>query len=133
MARFFFNFFDGESLTEDETGVELPSIELAFLEAGTTALQMWPELLAEGVAPLDCAFDIMNPLGELLARFEFIDVINPVRIGASTPAVSLEVMCSDIAHTHRRAQQAKDALDWSIRDVRQALEEVRSLLDQLSG
>jgi hypothetical protein len=133
VARFFFNFFDGESLSEDETGVELPSIEFAYLEAGATALQMWPELLSEGIAPLDCAFDIVNDMGQLLMRFEFIDVINPVRIGASAPAAPLEVMCSDIAHTHRRAQQAKQDLDGSIRDVRQALDEVRSLLDKLAG
>lgn len=132
MARFFFNFSDGKSLTEDEIGVELPSVEFAYLEAGTTALQMWPELLAEGIAPLDCAFDIANEAGQLLLRFEFIDVINPVRIGASTPAAPLEVMCSKIAQTHRRAQQAKQELDGSIQDVRQAVAEVRALIDELS-
>lgn len=131
MAHFFFHFFDGESLTSDETGVALATVELAYLEAGATALEMWPELLAERISPINCAFDIANRQGTVLLRFEFMELLDFGRTGAVRPSASLEAMCGALADTHRRAREAKAELDASIADVRQAIGEAKSLLDQM--
>lgn len=131
MTRFFFHFFDGKSLSADETGVGLATVEDACLEASATALEMWPELVADRISPLDCAFDIANERGEVLLRFEFSELLDFARDYAVQPSVPLEAMCSAIADTHRRARKAKAELDASIAEVRQAIGEVRFLLDQI--
>lgn len=132
MALFFFHFFDGANVTEDDTGVDIPTIELAYLEAGATALEMWPELLADRVSPIDCAFDIANAQGAVMLRFEFHEIMEMGRIGSAQPSASLEIMCSAIAETHRRARRAKAELDETLVEFRQAVDEAKSLLEQFS-
>lgn len=131
MALFFFHFFDGESLSTDETGIELLTTELAFVEAGTTALQMWPDLMAERINPLDCSFDIANARGEVMLRFDFSEMLDFGRSTAHRPSRPLEIMCRAIADTHQRAQQAKAELDASISETRKALDEAKTLLAQI--
>ncbi|RNJ62233.1 MAG: hypothetical protein EDM03_12240 [Porphyrobacter sp. IPPAS B-1204] len=131
MARFFFHFFDGKTLVADDTGVNLPSVERACMEAGATALEMWPELLADRISLINCAFDIANERGEVLLRFEFMELLDVAGVGAAQPSASVEAMSSAIANTQRRAQQAKADLDASLAEVRLALDEARSLLDQI--
>jgi hypothetical protein len=131
MALFFFHFFDGESLSPDETGTDLANVELALLEVSKTALEMWPELLAERVNPLGCAFDIANAKGEVVVRFDFVELLNVGRSSQRQPSAPLEIMCSAIADTHRRANQARAELDASMVEARRALKESRTLLAQL--
>lgn len=131
MARFFFHFFDGKNLTVDETGVGLATVEHACLEARATALEMWPELVADKISPIECAFDIANEHGELLLRFDFNELLDFARSEVGVPSTSLEVICSKIADTHRRAQQARAELHASISEVRHTIGEVRFLLEEL--
>lgn len=131
MSLFFFNFFDGDCHSTDETGVELATIELAYLEARATALQMWPDLLAEEVNPLDCSFAISNEAGLDLMTFDFAELMKAKRSGSARAIAQPEVICSAIAKTHRRAKQAEDELATFIRDARKELSQVRSLLDQM--
>jgi hypothetical protein len=131
VARFYFHFFDGKSLSVDETGVSLATVEHACLEASATAMEMWPELVAEKISLIDCAFDIADEHGVVLLRFEFNELLDFGRMGAIQPSASLEAICSALADTHRRACKAKAGLDASICDVRKAIGEARSLLDQM--
>lgn len=131
MALFFFNFFDGTSLSPDEAGVELPSVELAYLEASSTAIQMWPDLLTDRLNPLECAFDIANADGEVLLRFDFRELLDVGRSEHVRPSAPLEMVCSSLVATHRRAQQAKAELFASIKETRQALDESKSLLERI--
>lgn len=132
MAVFFFHFFDGTELAVDETGLELANVELAYLEARATALQMWPELVTGGLNPLQCYFEIANLRGEALLRFAFSELIETgAGSAALRPSPSLEIMSSSIATTHRRARQAKEGLEASLGDARKSLEEVKKLIAQI--
>lgn len=133
MALFFFHFSDGTDLTADESGLDLASVELTYLEARETALQMWPELVHEGVNPLLCYFEITNVRGELLIRFDFSELTNAGAANASRPSPSLELMCLSIAETHRRAQDARADLNATMGDTRRSLEEAKRLISQLAG
>jgi hypothetical protein len=131
MARFFFHFFDGVSLSPDDTGVEIASVELAYLEAAATALGMWGEIVADRLNPLHCCFEIADENDVILLRFEFAELMNSGRSTAPRPSPPIETVCCAIADTHRRAQQAKAELRASIAEARQALDEVKDVLGQM--
>jgi hypothetical protein len=133
MARYFFHFFDGVSLSPDDTGVELASVELAYLEAAATALGMWAEIVADRLNPLYCAFEIADKNDVVLLRFEFTELMTTGRSAAARPSPPVETVCGAIAETHRRAQQAKSELAASICEARHALNEVKDVLGQIKA
>ncbi|WP_296721257.1 hypothetical protein [Erythrobacter sp.] len=133
MALFFFHFYDGAGVCQDETGTELASVEMACLEANRTAMEMWPELLADRINPLSCSFEVTNSVGSILLRLEFSELLNMTGVGAPQPSQPLEIICSSIDETHRRALRAKAGLDEAMSDTRQSLDDVRILLAQIAA
>lgn len=110
MARFFFDFFDGESRSEDEWGLELAGPEQAYFEAVAAARAMWPELLAARSDPLRCAFEVADERGVQLFRLEFAELLNGYRAAGDGPAHAAEIRGCTPRGGHRHPNTAQGAM-----------------------
>lgn len=131
MSLFFFHFFDGETLSHDELGLELPSADAAYVEAAAAARGMWPELLATRCDPLRCAFDITSEGGEELFRLRFSELVDNCRTPGRKPAFA--TLTRNLEETHRRATSAKADFRSSVLDMRQSLAESNALLARFTA
>src|SRR5579885_3660531 len=75
MPRFFFNYREPDTYTDDDSGVEFDNFELAYLDAFNTAREMWSEIMARRVDPRGCAFEILDSTGNLLAILNFRELL----------------------------------------------------------
>lgn len=76
MARYFFNFRQGDSLSVDDEGSEFASIEDAFLSAVQAAQDMWRELLIRREDPLECSFEVIDAHGNEVFALPFSEVLD---------------------------------------------------------
>ena len=130
MPRFFYDFFDGETWSEDEVGLELASSEQAYLEAFAGARSMWPELIDGKRDPRACAFEIKGENGLELLRFDFTELLGDD--GATqVQDVPHAAMIRALEETHVRAKVARADLRVSFEQTRQTLVEAKTLVAQL--
>jgi hypothetical protein len=114
----------------DEIGLELDSIEQAYVEAFATALSMWPELLAARCNPLDRSFEVTDASDKLLFRLPFSELVDACRpLRAPGPDSELR---QSIDATYLRAQTAREDIRFGFDQVRQALQEANDLLGRLA-
>jgi hypothetical protein len=130
MAHFFFHFSDGESRARDEIGLELETVEQAYLEAFETARSMWPELLGARCNPLDCLFEVTDASDAVMFRLPFSELVDACRPPRAPQAGSELLMA--IEATHTRAQAAKTGIRFSFDEVRESLQEANDLLGRLA-
>jgi hypothetical protein len=79
MPQFYFHLKIGREWHSDEIGLELPTVEAAYLEAFAGAQEMWSELLAERSDPTIYSFEISDEAGECLMRVPFTEVLDRAR------------------------------------------------------
>jgi hypothetical protein len=83
MQRFYLNLHRGDALAApDDEGAEFASIEEAFLEAFSTAQELWPEFLRKRQDPREYAYHIADARGVVLMEVPFAEVLEicrPVR------------------------------------------------------
>ncbi len=133
MAKFFFHFFDGECRSDDNSGLELPGTEEAYLEAVAAARAMWPELLTARCDASRCAFLVDSENGAELFRLDFSELLDDCRPSAVNPARSNAVLIRRLEETHRRASTARSDLRASFDEVYKALGESTALLARISA
>ncbi len=125
MARFFFNFRQGERYTVDDSeGVEFRDSGEAYLGAFKAAQQMWSELLAQRQDPLLCAFEIIDGGGNSLFILPFSEVLDACRGRASVAGGAMPLPALLQALESRRIAQQ------SMREVAQALDSARATLKE---
>lgn len=107
MKPYFFHFFDGESCSADDIGLELDSPERAYLEAARSAKAMWAELLEDRCDPLRCAFVVAGEDGKELFRFEFAELIENCRPAKDNAVGPAGVRSRKLTDHHRRATDAR--------------------------
>lgn len=132
MSLYFFHFLEGTERSDDDTGVECASVEMAYLEAFKAAEAMWSELLAARADPRRCAFEIAHQ-GSVLMRLDFSELLeNCNRTDGSLPW-GKHGLADAIANTHQRACVAKKDLEASFAEVRQSLDDASELLSRLDA
>ena len=131
MPRFFFDFFDGRTWSADDFGLELATVEEAYLQAFAGARGMWPELVGARQDPLACAFEVRGEDGEALFRLGFAELLDSCRDGARSQPCALTART--LEDTHRRASSARDELRASLADVQCSLAESRTLIARLGA
>jgi hypothetical protein len=127
MPRFYFNFRQAGQVTPDETGIEFPSVEAAYLAAADGARGMWAELLARRQDPRLCAFDIRDENGQLLLSFAFNELLESCRL-RSRHAQPLDATYKEVQATHRFVTKVRQDLNVQLQAARQSLREVAALL-----
>ena len=131
MPRFFFDFFDGQTWSADEHGLDLASAEEAYLEAFAGARSMWPELTDGHRDPSGCAFEIRVADGESVFRFDFIELLGNHERAAS-PDVPNAAIVRSLHATQRKALAARAELRASLDQVCRSIDESRILLSRLA-
>ncbi|NVD43511.1 DUF6894 family protein [Qipengyuania atrilutea] len=133
MAIFFFHLIDGDLMDRDETGLELPSVEHAYLEARAGCEALWFELLHAGRDPRRCRFSIEDAAGRELLDLPFTELFDRCP-PASVRSLRFDAaICDQLGETHRRAARARTDLHSEISAARRSLEEARLLLRQLDS
>lgn len=130
MPHYFFHFFDGQGWAPDEDGIAFDSADHALADAYKGARQMWPDLIADRIDPLDCAFDIAGEDGEVLFHVPFREITDRCRTHEPLPPIALTVT---LKLTHERAIAARRDLWFGIGEVREALCEAKSLISRLDA
>lgn len=133
MPSYFFHFCDGETRSVDDGGLELDSLEQAYLEAVAGARAMWPELLAGRTDPRRCAFEVTDATGEELFRLEFSELLDGCRGSAEMRIGRSSEEIRRLEDTHDFASSVTADLRSSFDQVRQSLNESAALLARLSA
>ncbi len=133
MALFYFHFLQEGERHTDEIGLDLPSAEAAYLEAVAAARGMGSELIAGGIDPGRCAFEIADASGTLLFAVAIAELFD--RKGADRPSrnETTRRLTSDLEETHRRVVTAKAEMAVSLSRARSALDESWALLARLGS
>ena len=76
MPRFFFDFVQAGERVPDTLGVELPTVERAYLEAFKAGQEMWSELLKQRRDPRRCSFEVLSQEGDLMFTFPLQEVVD---------------------------------------------------------
>ena len=129
MPRFFYDFFDGDTWSQDEVGLDFPSAEQACVEAFEAARGMWRDLVDGRRDPTACAFDIKSEGGDSLFRFEFSELLGRrCRQGNDAPVTSI---IRKIEESHRRAIEARSGIQQSLEQTLASLHDARRMLTRL--
>ena len=129
MARFFFDFWQRQDRTGDETGLELQDVEQAYLEAFKAAQDMWSELLRQRHDPRYCRFEVRGDSGDVLFVLTFQEVLESCM---STPAFPLRRMFHELNGTHHHVSRLRGQLREEIENSRKMLQESHKLLRRVS-
>lgn len=132
MPHFFFHFLTESERQLDSLGLELPSIEAACLEAAAAAAGMAGELLASGIDPSQCSFDIEDASGSLLLSIDFAELLRRKRGEEARNSATVDLTAT-LEGTHRRASRARQELATSLLDTRASLIESQGLMARLSA
>jgi hypothetical protein len=76
MARYFFHFRQGTSVSADDVGSDFPTVEDAYLSAVQAAQDMWRELLMKREDPLECSFEVVDQRGNEVFTLPFSEVLD---------------------------------------------------------
>lgn len=77
MPRFFFHVRDGDGLTEDPDGSELPDLAAALAEARAAARELVAERIRAGKGPDGRRFEVSDAAGRTLATVPFRAALGP--------------------------------------------------------
>jgi hypothetical protein len=123
MAKFFFNFRQGNSYQVDEHGCEFECAEEAYLGAFTAAQDMWRELLIKREDPLLCAFEVMDEEGRDLFALPFVEVLDACRGRGHTPgdALAHKNVILEAHKTRAQALRTVQEVSSTVADARATL------------
>jgi hypothetical protein len=131
MSLFYFHFLEGTTRHADEVGLELADAETAYLQAVAAAQGMSGELIADGVNPSHCAFEISDAEGTILFALEFSELFRRGDGSGPNAGHATERLSSALADTHRRVAAARGEIAASLMQARTALNESHALLARL--
>jgi hypothetical protein len=120
MARYFFDYFNGEALDQDQDGLELPDAEAAFLEAFKAATEMWGESVRERRNPIFDYFQIRDQSGVVVLELPFAEVLESSRGRRQRPPVRLDK--SEALRAHDRVERGRKLVE----DQRDRLERLKA-------
>lgn len=132
MGHFFFHFCTESERHVDATGVELASVEAAYLQAVATAYSMAEELLVDGMDAGRCSFEIADANGTPLLTLPFAELLKTDRVKPRAE-LSTSSLALAIEHTLRRVTAAKRELANSMHDARTNIVEAQLLVRRLNA
>lgn len=132
MGHYFFHFLTETGRDEDLIGLELPSVEDAYLEAVRAARGMAGELLGEGVDPGRCAFEITDERGEPLLSLDFAELLRRPRSPPSSNEVTARLTTA-LEDSRRRVSATRQALASTLVQTRATIEDSLGLIARMDG
>ncbi len=141
LMRYYFHLRIGQKLSPDDTGLELPDLETAYLEAFEAAQAMWGELLAERSDPLARSFEIADEQGQLLLTLPFVEVLDRARkprplsdrASGEKWRSTEQLLAVSLREQIETARKMRASLREQIGAAREALEATRQMLERTTG
>ena len=114
MPRFFFHLISPGVYDVDDTGCEFPSVEAAYLEAHSAAVEMIGEMLSDRRDPNRFQFEIFDEENRFMVELPFSDILRPQALGGGHLKIQQELQCqlrrSRRLHAEIRAELEKSRL-----------------------
>jgi hypothetical protein len=126
MARYHFNFRDGDTLDVDDVGIEFENVEEAYLAAYHAIGEMLPERISARRDPLDCAFEITDHRGAALITVPFSEVLER----GGKPAAPKRAAFLDAVANARRMKRLTAELSQQLRQTEGALIRTKMLVER---
>ena len=126
MPRFFFDFREGYECSSDLGGNEFADANEAFREGNKAAGEMWGGLMARGVDPRRCVFEVRDENRVLLFLLPFRDVLEHCR-GDPPPSPFSETVRESVANICY-ARRVTDELRRELEATRSSLKEAIALI-----
>lgn len=73
MPLYFFHLRTEQGLQVDDLGTSFPDLDAAYLDVCRTIPNMVSDLLAEGLDPVRCGFEIVDREGQVLLQVPFLE------------------------------------------------------------
>ncbi|MEE7493777.1 DUF6894 family protein [Methylobacterium oryzae] len=128
MPLFYFHLRNPEGLNRDRIGLELPSLDAAYLEACHTVPEMSADLVRKKLNPVRYAFEIADDSGRLLLEVPFSEILDRGRRPVAPPKT---VRAPAASVQMERAAYLISALRAEHAATRDKLAETRRLLAAL--
>ena len=125
MPRFYFDFCQNGERIEDHEGMELASMEQAYLEAFSGARDMWTELLRERRDPRRCRFEVRGLDQDLLFVLPFQEVLDACHNNQTPP---LKRSFEEVRAAAHQARTARAGFREELELLRDTLSASRALL-----
>jgi hypothetical protein len=126
LPQFYFDLRSDKGVERDASGLEFPSLEMAYLDAFRAAQAMWVEMLATREDPTVYTFEISDAEGRWLLSLPFSEVLDTTRRGGRTARPS----APGAARKHaEKTLVLVAALREQIERSRAAVEKSRELLN----
>ena len=122
MPRYYFHYWTGRRYEVDETGVEFPDFDAAFLDAFAAAGEISAETMRLGGNPEGMWFDIVDHCGRPLTQIPFSEALDangqrrpgrgpslmPMEVNASLRARLVERLRSTVATAQQRRRESEE-------------------------
>ena len=133
MPLFYFHLRTPDGLDRDEEGLDIPSLERAYLDACRTIPGLSAEFLEDGRNPLDCAFVIAGADGATLMEVPFHERLRrPFRSAPANrpgePNLSSQVI--DSVTRVRRGQRLAAQMHALVADMMVETERLRATMHE---
>lgn len=122
MARYFFDFRQGDEFSRDTVGSEFETAEMAYLDAYKAAEAMWSELLSCRRDPRRCSFEIRDQAGHVLFELPFRELLDSCydRAPGTPLKAALNRSTQHVEHLRRAHQDLVDEMTKARRTLRQS-------------
>lgn len=127
MALFFFHLLTESERHDDPFGLELPTVEAAYLQAVASAPELACELLRDGEDVSRCSFEITDERGAVLLSIDFAELQSRKREPASLGGTTRRLV-SAIEASHQQVVCAREQLSDAIVAARTSLQESQAML-----
>jgi hypothetical protein len=122
MPQFYFNLVSGGERMTDDLGLELPSVEVAYLEAYRGALDVIHDMLRDRQDPTGYRFEVTDDRGRVLLELPFSEAMQP----RGRP--SLRDVDGVLQRGLERSRQLREEIDAEMVKMRAGLERSREVL-----
>ena len=127
MARFFFDFRQGQERVRDPEGPEFANVEEAFLDTVRAAQEMWGEMFRQRQDPRLCAFEVRDESDNVLFTFPFQEALDSC---TDRKPFAIHQTFDQVLATADRAKRVGVEFRAELTRMRDTLKESRNLLEE---
>ena len=126
MTQFYFHLSTPDGFERDEFGCEFESLEHAYIDAWTAALEISIDMLRQREDPSRFRFEVTDGEGLLLTELPFVEVLKP----GSTPRFAGSPSSLRVAERLKRTRELQSEVNAGLSQARMSLQSLRALLNR---
>jgi hypothetical protein len=131
MPRFFFNLSSEGNVSMDETGMDFPSLETAYLDACEAILEMGIEKLRARQDPSKDMFEIADGQRNVLMQVPFSEALRPA--AATTIAPNTIQTFHSCLHQLARSEALQTDISAGLEQAKKTVRDIRTNLARMTS